>query len=153
MVSSTALRTAASCAEPPLGAWMKTLSSASLGKWSSERRSALPESPGPTYSLGFLTPTAPPMTKATATNAIQPQIAVLRCCALQRPARAANVLACTRVLLEREVLETWSDVSQGANGSGGRPCGRPASKSGVIPICRSGLIAALVRRPHLVTAQ
>src|SRR3954452_1651156 len=41
------------------------------------------------------------MTNATITKAIQPQIAVLRCCALHRPARAAKVLACTRCLLRR----------------------------------------------------
>jgi hypothetical protein len=44
---------------------------------------------------GFLTPIAPPTTKATTTNAIQPQIAFLRCWALQRPMRAANVEFCT----------------------------------------------------------
>ena len=41
-----------------------------------------------------LVPTAPPMTNATMTNASQPKMAVLRCCALQRPARAARFRVC-----------------------------------------------------------
>src|SRR5207342_2726745 len=47
---------------------------------------------------GFLTPMAPPMTKAMATKASQPQIAFLRCWALQRPARAAKVFECMRAM-------------------------------------------------------
>src|SRR3954466_3111497 len=88
------------------------------------------------YWVGFLTPTAPPMTNATATKAIQPQIAVLRCCALQRPARAAKVLACTRCLLgtEREVVwATRSYASQCAKRSTAGPCGSLAYGSGVSP--------------------
>src|ERR1043165_8764561 len=89
------------------------------------------------------------MTNAMATKAIQPQMAVLRCCALQRPARAANVLACTQLLLEEEGRRTcqvrvrtvpshegpnhadhwrlrvgiapWVTVGFGAGGSGRRP--------------------------------
>src|SRR5207248_969156 len=43
------------------------------------------------------------MTKATTTNAIQPQMAVLRCWAHHRPMRVAIVLVCTGALLERSV--------------------------------------------------
>jgi hypothetical protein len=39
-------------------------------------------------------PTAEPIAIDTMTKASQPKIAVFRCRALQRPARAANVLAC-----------------------------------------------------------
>ena len=45
MTSSTALRTAGSVALPPLAAWTRTVSSSCLGKWSSIRRSALPDCP------------------------------------------------------------------------------------------------------------
>ena len=39
-------------------------------------------------------PTLPPSTAARTTNAIQPRMAVLRCCALHRPARAARFRDC-----------------------------------------------------------
>src|SRR3954447_8628613 len=75
------------------------------------------------------------MTNATITKAIQPQIAVLRCCALQRPARAAKVLACTRWLLQREGSSAtrWY-APECAKRSGAGPCGSLASEGGVIPI-------------------
>ena len=43
--SLTALRTEASVAWPPLGAWTRTCSSSCLGKWLSNRRSAWPDCP------------------------------------------------------------------------------------------------------------
>src|SRR3954454_5121657 len=56
------------------------------------------------------------MTNATATKAIHPQIAVLRCFALQRPARAAKVLACTLLFslnLREDVLVPLARVPRG----------------------------------------
>src|SRR3954447_18149948 len=53
-------------------------------------RSARPDSPTPACCcVRVFVPMAPPTTNAMTTNAIQPRIAVLRCRALQRPARAA----------------------------------------------------------------
>src|SRR5262245_19906891 len=74
------------------------------------------------------------MTNATTTNAIQPQIAVFRCCALHRPARAANVFACTRLLLEREAVKTCVTTSQSAGAPAWRPCGTLASNGGDSPL-------------------
>ena len=52
------------------------------------------------HVLGFsvTVPTAPPITNATTTKASQPSTAVLRCAALQRAARAANVVGASVTL-------------------------------------------------------
>src|SRR5215208_314408 len=53
------------------------------------------ESPLPdAESLSWFCPILPPITVARTTNRIQPRIAVLRCVALQRPARAARFFGC-----------------------------------------------------------
>src|SRR5829696_1055931 len=44
-------------------------------------------------------PTLPPRTVARTTNSSQPRIAVLRCCALHRPARAARLRDCIQTEL------------------------------------------------------
>ena len=61
------------------------------GKVSSWIVCARPESPGKVCST-FFVPRPLPITNATITNASHPKMAVLRCWALQRPARAAMPL-------------------------------------------------------------
>ena len=54
-------------------------------------RAARPDSPTPLWALVWVfVPIAPPIMNAISANASQPQMAFLRCCALQRPARAAS---------------------------------------------------------------
>src|SRR3954447_3564705 len=91
------------------------------------------------------------MTNATITKAIQPQIAVLRCCALQRPARAAKVLACTQWLLQREGSSAtrWY-APECAKRSGAGPCGSRASEGGFIPIGKSSAACHDVGRNAVV---
>ena len=60
---------------------------ASARAWSATREEPLPCSSG----ARVLVPTMPPITNAIATNASHPKMAVLRCCADQRPARAARL--------------------------------------------------------------
>ena len=58
--------------------------------------SARPDSPTPVWVCSrVFVPTAPPITKARTTKASHPQIAVLRCCALHLPARAARLRGVT----------------------------------------------------------
>src|SRR5436190_20378504 len=74
---------------------MRTSSPACLGKASSIVRSAVPDSPTPLRACSWVSvPEAVPIMKATATNASHPQIAALRCWALQRPALAARFIDC-----------------------------------------------------------
>ena len=69
----------------------RTVSSAWRGKWSNIALSARPASPGPfSCQTKVFRPAAPPPTAAMATKASQPKMAILRCAALQRPARAAK---------------------------------------------------------------
>ena len=57
------------------------------------------ESPLPdAESFSWFCPTLPPIRVARTTNAIQPRMAVFRCVALQRPARAARFLGCKFVV-------------------------------------------------------
>ena len=75
---------------------MSTRSPTSSGKPASSTimaprlESPLPEA----ESLSWFCPTLPPITVARTTNRIQPRMAVFRCVALQRPARAARFLGC-----------------------------------------------------------
>ncbi len=90
--SSTAARNAGSEALASPLAWTSTDSEASLGNASARAWSAVREEPLPCSSgARVLVPTMPPMTNAIATNASHPKTAVLRCCADQRPARAARL--------------------------------------------------------------
>src|SRR4051812_8326455 len=70
-----------------------TLSEASAGNARAAVLSARPDSPlPPSESAMFFIPAALPIARATSTKASQPQIAVLRWLALQRPARAARFM-------------------------------------------------------------
>jgi hypothetical protein len=71
--------------------WMSTCSPALSGKpAASTSMSPRLDSPLPDADSSIVSsPTRPPMTVARTTNRIQPRMAVLRCCALQRPALAA----------------------------------------------------------------
>ncbi len=92
-MSRTAARKAGSVAFSVL-LWTKTCSPATSGKALSTIFVARPESPTPrSFSASVCVPTLPPIMKATMTNASHPKMAVLRCAALQRPARAAKFLA------------------------------------------------------------
>src|SRR5215210_3144095 len=71
---------------------MKTCSPAACGKVSltiSWARRASPARPSSSLGIVFV-PMLPPISVATITKASQPKMAFLRCCALQRPARAAK---------------------------------------------------------------
>src|SRR3954447_14027627 len=78
---------------PELLPWMSTCSEALSGNpaaltiMSPRLASPLPAAD----SSSSLSPTRPPMTVASTTNKIQPRMAVLRCCALHRPALAARL--------------------------------------------------------------
>src|ERR1041384_327153 len=91
-----------------------------------------------------------------ATNAIQPQMAVLRCLALQRPMRAANVLVCTW-FLTRESGVTVA-VSAGRAAATMRPPGlfavqaAPGGGAGS-PRCAYGSPPAAIRLRHRDRAQ
>ena len=77
--------------------WMSTCSPAVWGKLSltiSAERAASPTRPSSSEGM-VLVPIWPPMNTAAMTNASQPNTAFLRCCALQRPARAARFCFCT----------------------------------------------------------
>src|SRR3954447_19062936 len=83
---------------PELLPWMSTCSEALSGNpaaltiMSPRLASPLPAAD----SSSSLSPTRPPMTVASTTNKIQPRMAVLRCCALHRPAVAARLRDCIR---------------------------------------------------------
>src|SRR5262249_1293177 len=87
--SATAARNAGSEAVAvPL--WISTNSWAYSGAASATVRSARPDSPTlPSLGSSVFVPTAFPISTARTTNASQPQMAILRCCALHTPARAA----------------------------------------------------------------
>src|SRR5262245_41221229 len=71
--------------------WMRTVSLARVWTSRSTIFSIRPDSPGEVvFGLSCFVPTAPPMTTAAMTKAIQPKVAVFQCEALQRPARAAR---------------------------------------------------------------
>src|SRR5947209_16829477 len=73
-------------------------------------------------------PIAPPIMNAISANANHPQMAFFRCCALQRPTRAASVVVTVRwtVMLDPPVRDI-SDIAQTLSG---RPAG-PEGKAGV----------------------
>ena len=95
--------------------WMSTISPAPVvdsGKASSWIGLARPESPVAFCSMVWVpVPNGPPRMKAAMTTASQPKIAVLRCWALQRPARAAialGLLTHLRTLLGRWLRARWA---------------------------------------------
>src|SRR3954453_17435869 len=89
--SETAERRAAGSAEPR--DWIRTVSCACFGKAWYIAFSARPASPGPlSCQTKVFVPSAPPMPTAKITKASQLRIAFLRCCADQRPARAAKFM-------------------------------------------------------------
>src|SRR3954454_19176958 len=95
---------------------MRTCSPAVCGKLSLTIWTERAESPvRPSSSDGIvLVPRLPPMNMAAMTKASQPNTAFLRCCALQRPARAARFCFCT------------GGVSSGVDGTlRSSPCGGP----------------------------
>ena len=75
--------------------WMRMVSSEAFflacGKLSSWIFCARPDSPGRVCST-FFVPRLPPIMYAAITKASHPKMAILRCWALQRPARAAMPL-------------------------------------------------------------
>src|SRR5918999_894016 len=87
--------------------------------WSARLDSPLPVS----SSASVLVPTMPPSTVAMITKANQPRIAFLRCCALQRPARAAKFRDC---IWGAPPGERW------------RPTGTPRSVSAVASPSHAG---------------
>jgi len=101
----TVLRNSGSRLLVPFWLWTRTLSPDLSGKCLSAAFVARADSPTPLSSSdSVLVPTDPPMKTARITNASQPKIAFLRCCALQRPARAAMlplVLVLMRGSLQR----------------------------------------------------
>src|SRR3954447_20533385 len=92
---------AARKAGSPAGAgrfWTITVSDLSSGNARATTFSAFPDSPFPFWESAIVfIPVALPTASATRTNASQPQIAVLRWAADQRPARAARFILCPPV--------------------------------------------------------
>ena len=94
----------------------------------STARSAARDEPLPiSASLSEFVPIMPPPTVATTTNAIQPRIAILRCCALQRPARAARFVGLMTAPVVVVIVRSLSSA-EGASRCGGR-----ANRGGAIP--------------------
>src|SRR3954453_11207207 len=94
------------------------------------------ESPLPdAESLSWFCPTLPPIRVASTTNAIQPRMAVFRCVALQRPARAARFLGC------KLLSPVWgSNTAQNTPSRAGPPWGGlQASSAGRFRGVRRGL--------------
>src|SRR5918997_4677270 len=92
--------------------------------WSPRRDSPLPVS----SSASDLVPTMPPSTVARITNANQPRIAFLRCCADQRPARAAKLRDC---ILGAPPGERWRPT-WGRTERPSDPAPRPCGLAGVL---------------------
>src|SRR3954452_3664633 len=90
---TTSFTAAVTSGSPELLPWMSTCSDALSGNpaaltiMSPRLASPLPAAD----SSSSLSPTRPPMTVASTTNKTQPRMAVLRCCALHRPALAARL--------------------------------------------------------------
>ena len=122
------------CSRSAVALCTSTISSALFGKAASTVRSARPDSPTPRWALSSVfVPTAPPTMKATITNASQPQIAVLRCSALQRPMRAATLRRSRSGRLARRSCGLASlGRSPTTSGIDGRPPPGPACR------CRPG---------------
>src|SRR4051812_19802115 len=106
---TTSLTAAVTSGSPELLPWMSTCSEALSGNpaaltiMSPRLASPLPAAD----SSSSLSPTRPPMTVASTTNKIQPRMAVLRCCALHRPALAARL---------RDCIRTWAPSKGGGGG-------------------------------------
>src|SRR6478736_3568796 len=95
---TTSFTAAVTSGSPELLPWMSTCSDALSGNpaaltiMSPRLASPLPAAD----SSSSFRPTRPPMTVASTTNKTQPRMAVLRCCALHRPALAARLRDCIR---------------------------------------------------------
>ena len=100
--------------------WIRMLSAAGCLKPASRILSIRPDSPGPAV-LGstFLTPTAPPIPKATMTSASHPNVAVFQWSALQRPMRAAR-LECGCFARNMPVPPWLDDTSRASGRAAGR---------------------------------
>src|SRR5215204_3999209 len=98
---------------------MRTSSLARSGNPSARVWSARLDSPSPRSSVAIsFMPSAPPTSTLTKTNASQPKIAFLRCCALHRPARAAEFRDCMGALPSRAPpLAPVSSIRRPSQGS------------------------------------
>ena len=99
--ATTSLTAAVTCGSPALIAPLPCTSTCSPA-WSGKPAALMITSPRMDSPLPCadssmsLRPTLPPTTTASTTNRIQPRMAVLRCSALHRPARAARLRDCIR---------------------------------------------------------
>src|SRR5215217_8149049 len=94
----------------------------------------------------FCWPTLPPITEARTTKRIQPRMAVLRCVALHRPARAAKLRGCIVGSSSRGVVKgTSGDLRHCPNDPVLLPTGLPASLGGDSPASRWGFARPAVR--------
>ena len=98
-------------------------------------------------------PIIPPPTVARTTNAIQPRIAILRCCALQRPARAARFVGLMTApvvdVIVRSLSTSGASESLRRAGEPGvrRPPSRGARPTGVRgPSCPAAIRSSRSRR-------
>jgi len=102
--------------------WTRTLRVAPVEPALRKILAARPDSPAcVSASVSFLVPTRPPSTKATATKASQPKIAILRWRALQRPIRAARLFDLPIPFMAPLSLVSELRGSTRASGSGFQP--------------------------------
>src|SRR5690242_12722771 len=106
------------------------------------------ESPLPEADcLRFFWPTFPPISVASTTNAIHPRIAVLRCCALHLPARAARFLGCKSLSPVESLSTARNRPSREALAQDGLPVSGAASYRGVGRVLAPGRRELSALRP------